>query len=137
MFLALSIYLGSSPCAGLQVICQYTHQLRNCYTQLVLNPCKTEALPQSNWIAVTCHYLVVFILTRFSNRVYLQQPAYVNLSAMPTHNLTNLMKFSKERLGINTGIRQLIIRVIRHTFCCCFLSLKLFNIAAKKKKLVR
>ena len=36
---------GSSPCAGLQVVTQPTHLLKNCYPQMRENPHRSEILP--------------------------------------------------------------------------------------------
>ena len=43
--LGLSIQPGSSPSAGLQVVTQSTHLLKDCYPQLVLNPHRSEIRP--------------------------------------------------------------------------------------------
>ena len=49
-----SIYPSSSSSAQLQVITKYTHLLKDCYPQLVSNPCFSEILPPKQ---LDCRYM--------------------------------------------------------------------------------
>ena len=56
-----SIYSGSSPRAGLQVVIQSTHLSKDCYLQLVSNPYRSEIQPPKylDYRCMTlhlCHY---------------------------------------------------------------------------------
>ena len=60
--LSPSIQSGFFPCAGLQVVTQFTHLLKDCYSQLVLNPHCSEVIPtkQLDYRCIPFHLWSVF-----------------------------------------------------------------------------
>ena len=102
--LGLSISPVSSPCAGLKVVTEFTHLLKDCSAQLGLNPHHTEILP-------------------------LKQLDYNCMPLHPTHWLNdvfNLFFFFFLFSHLSTYFFCLLLLVVLFCLCFCFFVLFVF-----------